>query len=144
MEELDYIALDKEDVLNSNLDDPNRHNVGGSMNRPVRNADPLSPRNIVKDPMEYKHSEDDKFALDVDQVLHEIAQLLVTKNKKYGNSALEPSRIFSQAHAVEQIKVRIDDKLSRIRNQNIEDDEDVLKDLIGYLVLLRIAIKGEV
>ena len=23
-----------------------RHNVGGAMNRPVRNEDPLSPRNI--------------------------------------------------------------------------------------------------
>ncbi len=47
--EIDYIPLDTEDVLNSNLDDPNRHNIGGSMNRPVRNADPLAPRNYVMD-----------------------------------------------------------------------------------------------
>ena len=61
------------------------------------------------------------------------------KNKKYGNSALEPKRIFSNASAKEQILVRIDDKLSRIANQNIDDDEDAVLDLIGYLVLLKMA-----
>ena len=34
------------DPIHSNMDDPLRHNVGGAMNRPVRNEDPLSPRNI--------------------------------------------------------------------------------------------------
>lgn len=68
-----------------------------------------------------------------------IAEMLIEKNIKYGNSALEPKRIFSKADSTEQIKVRIDDKLSRIANQNLEDDEDVIQDLIGYLVLLKIS-----
>lgn len=68
-----------------------------------------------------------------------IAGMLIEKNLKYGNSALEPKRIFSRADSAEQIKVRIDDKLSRIANQNLEDDEDVIQDLIGYLVLLKIS-----
>ena len=68
--------------------------------------------------------------------------MLVSKNKKYGNSALNPKRIFSKADAKEQIKVRIDDKLSRMSNQ--DDDEDVIMDLMGYLVLLRISEKEEV
>lgn len=68
-----------------------------------------------------------------------IAEMLIEKNLKYGNSALEPKRIFSKADSAEQIKVRIDDKLSRIANQNLEDDEDVIQDLIGYLVLLKIS-----
>lgn len=68
-----------------------------------------------------------------------IAEMLIEKNIKYGNSALEPKRIFSKADSAEQIKVRIDDKLSRIANQNLEDDEDVIQDLIGYLVLLKIS-----
>ena len=68
-----------------------------------------------------------------------IAEMLIEKNLKYGNSALEPKRIFSKADSAEQIKVRIDDKLSRIANQNPEDDEDVIQDLIGYLVLLKIS-----
>lgn len=75
----------------------------------------------------------------LNQELFAIRELLVEKNRKYGNSALEPSRIFSQASPVEQIKVRIDDKLSRMRNLQADDIEDTEQDLIGYLILLRIA-----
>ncbi len=136
-EEIDFIPLD-DGIIHTNLDDPNRHNIGGSMNRPVRNLDPQSPRNL-EHAAEPVHEEE--FALDVDQVLHQIAKLLVSKNKKYGNSALAPSRIFSNADPVEQIKVRIDDKLSRMRT-GTKDSEDTVMDLIGYLVLLKIAEKG--
>jgi len=69
----------------------------------------------------------------------EIANMLIEKNRKYGNSALNPLRIFSKADKIEQLKVRIDDKLNRIKNQQIDEDEDVVKDLVGYLVLLMIA-----
>ena len=74
----------------------------------------------------------------------EIKALLLEKNAKYGNSALEPSRIFSKADPVEQIKVRIDDKISRIRTTGLSAaDEDTALDLVGYLVLLRVAQKGQ-
>jgi hypothetical protein len=74
------------------------------------------------------------------KVLKELAELLIQKNKKYGNSALEPIRIFSNANPIEQLKIRIDDKLSRVSQGFGEDpDEDTLLDLMGYLVLLRIA-----
>jgi hypothetical protein len=71
-----------------------------------------------------------------------IKALLIEKNKKYGDSALNPSRIFSKADAVEQILVRIDDKLNRIQKGAglLANDEDVIQDLIGYLVLLKIAL----
>ena len=70
---------------------------------------------------------------------HEIAQLLIDKNISYGNSALEPTRIFSAADPAEQLKVRIDDKLSRVKNnQGFAGDNDI-DDLIGYLVLYKIA-----
>lgn len=74
-------------------------------------------------------------------VCDEIKELLISKNKKYGNSALEPVRIFSRSNPVEQICVRIDDKLSRISKGAglLATDEDVVNDLIGYLVLLKIA-----
>lgn len=70
-----------------------------------------------------------------------IKSLLLEKNAKYGNSAIQPKRIFSKQNSVEQIKVRIDDKLSRIQNMGFLDvsDEDTLKDLIGYLILLRVS-----
>ena len=62
------------------------------------------------------------------------------KNARYGDSALQPRRIFSRADHLEQIKVRIDDKLSRIATMGPDsEDEDTTGDLIGDLVLLRIA-----
>jgi len=67
-----------------------------------------------------------------------IKELLLEKNRAYGNSALDPVRIFSKADAIEQIKVRIDDKLSRLARGS-SAGEDVELDLLGYLVLLRVA-----
>jgi hypothetical protein len=49
-------------------------------------------------------------------------------------------RLFAQSDSAEQLKVRIDDKLNRIKNsQGYAGDNDI-DDLIGYLVLLRIAM----
>ena len=83
------------------------------------------------------------FKAAVTSICNEVRDMLVTKNRKYGNSALDPARIFSSADAIEQLKVRIDDKLSRIRNQQGDEDEDVIMDLMGYLVLLRMALARE-
>jgi hypothetical protein len=78
----------------------------------------------------------------VSTYLLEIRELLISKNIKYGNSALEPLGVFSQLSAKEGLLVRIDDKLKRIKNGSLEkDDEDVINDLIGYLVLLKIQYK---
>jgi hypothetical protein len=74
---------------------------------------------------------------------HEIANLLIEKNISYGDSALSPNRIFAQSDNVEQLKVRIDDKLNRVKNnQGYAGDNDI-DDLIGYLILLKIAIDKE-
>ena len=75
----------------------------------------------------------------------DIKELLINKNRKYGNSALKPCRVFSKASAVEQLLVRIDDKLNRIMQGAglLADDEDVVNDLIGYLVLLKIGMNDE-
>jgi hypothetical protein len=81
----------------------------------------------------------ENFANKVSSYLLEIRELLVSKNLKYGNSALEPLGVFSQLSAKEGLLVRIDDKLKRIKNGSLEkDDEDVINDLVGYLVLLKI------
>tara|TARA_R100000458_G_C8256855_1_gene232852 strand:+ start:628 stop:942 length:315 start_codon:yes stop_codon:yes gene_type:complete len=78
-------------------------------------------------------------------VCDDIKELLLYKNQQYGDSALNPSRIFSKASPVEQLLVRIDDKLNRIKKGAglISTDEDVIQDLIGYLVLLKIALNKE-
>jgi hypothetical protein len=67
-----------------------------------------------------------------------IARMLIEKNAAYGNSALDPLRVFSTAAPAEQIRVRIDDKLSRLARGSAAG-EDVILDLIGYLILLRMA-----
>lgn len=75
------------------------------------------------------------FKEDVQKVLFHLEEFLLEKNKNYGNSALEPLRVFSKAENSEGILVRIDDKLSRIKNSKELRKNDVV-DLLGYLVLL--------
>lgn len=68
-----------------------------------------------------------------------IANILLAKNKAYGDSALNPVRVFSKADREEQLYVRIDDKISRIQRGTDFATEDTIDDLIGYLILLKIA-----
>jgi len=69
-----------------------------------------------------------------------VADLLVRKNREYGNAVFDPMRIFSDADPVEQIKVRIDDKLSRLATRGKKTiKEDTVLDLRGYLLILRVA-----
>lgn len=68
--------------------------------------------------------------------------MLLAKNQAYGDSAIRPLRIFSKASSVEQILVRLDDKISRLARGTASGD-DVIQDLVGYLVLLRVAQRIE-
>ena len=82
------------------------------------------------------------FKEEVSSILDDIRDMLVSKNEKYGNSALEPIGVFSKLSPKEGLLIRIDDKLKRIKNGSLhKDDEDVVNDLIGYLVLLKINSK---
>ena len=83
--------------------------------------------------------------LKISGVCDDIKELLIHKNRKYGNSALQPNRIFSKCSATEQLLVRIDDKLNRIMKGAglLATDEDVVNDLIGYLVLLKISMSSD-
>jgi hypothetical protein len=75
----------------------------------------------------------------IKKVLSEIEKMMIAKNRAYGDSALEPVRVFSKADTIEQIYVRIDDKLSRVQRGHEYPGDDTISDLIGYLVLLLIA-----
>ena len=75
-----------------------------------------------------------------------LKNFLIHKNRKYGNSALKPNAEFLvNVLLVEQLLVRIDDKLNRIMKGAglLATDEDVVNDLIGYLVLLKISMNDE-
>lgn len=81
------------------------------------------------------------FADRATKYLKELTTTLINKNEMYGNSVGNPIRVFSNSDALEQIRVRIDDKLSRImRGKNLTDQEDTISDLIGYLVILKLEI----
>ena len=75
----------------------------------------------------------------IKDVVKDIEVLLIEKNKAYGDSAIDPIRIFSKADNLEQIYIRIDDKLSRVKRGHEYPGDDTIKDLIGYLVLLLVA-----
>lgn len=51
----------------------------------------------------------------IETLFENFAAFLQEKNRRYGDSALYPAMIFSDAPADMQICTRLDDKLSRIR-----------------------------
>tara|TARA_R110000765_G_scaffold203176_1_gene308360 strand:- start:124 stop:474 length:351 start_codon:yes stop_codon:yes gene_type:complete len=73
-----------------------------------------------------------------------LEELLLEKNNAYGDAALAPLGVFSSCTASTGIKVRLDDKLKRIANSGlVEDTEDTLIDIAGYIILLMIAKDNE-
>lgn len=68
-----------------------------------------------------------------------IYSLLEYKNKNYGNAALKPLNIFYKESSENSIKIRIDDKISRLKNSSEIRVNDVI-DLIGYLILLLVSM----
>jgi|TARA_R100000152_G_C6781067_1_gene214880 hypothetical protein len=80
----------------------------------------------------------------IEKVTEDIKELLLEKNRAYGNSALSPKNVFSQGDVFESLGSRIDDKLMRIQNVGVNDEtEDTLSDLIGYLILYKVALIKE-
>jgi len=85
------------------------------------------------------------FAKRVAETAARVVNLLKEKNEQYGDSVQQPLRIFSKLDSQAGIRVRIDDKLSRLArgNDSIESDIDIVDDLIGYLILLRMMMEEE-
>jgi len=85
---------------------------------------------------------EDRTSPDFEPILKRITSgftaFLLYKNKRYGNSINKPVRIFSRADTVEQIYVRIDDKLSRLKDGQIRSVDRIptIIDLVGYLLIL--------
>ena len=77
----------------------------------------------------------------ITEVCEEIKEMLLEKNRCYGDSAINPVRIFSSVNTIEQLNIRIDDKLSRIQRGTEYEDDDTELDLIGYLILKRVKLR---
>ena len=75
------------------------------------------------------------------EITEAMRDLLLYKNEKYRDSALHPKRIFHKGNAVSSILIRLDDKLSRVmeNNDQIPRVNDVA-DIIGYCILLLIGM----
>lgn len=71
------------------------------------------------------------------EAIDSVAAMLIDKNRKYGDSALNQLEIFNKLTTSGSISSRIDDKLARIKNSESLRRDDLF-DLIGYLVLLQI------
>jgi len=72
-----------------------------------------------------------------------IKELLISKNKDYGNSFAETINVFTNLNPIEQINVRLDDKLKRMLNEGEKNfNEDTELDFIGYLILRRVLREG--
>jgi hypothetical protein len=75
----------------------------------------------------------------ITQVFNSMRDVVIEKNRRYGDAALAPKQIFSKLDAGEGIKVRIDDKISRIMNNGGTVRKNDVADLIGYLALLSVS-----
>lgn len=100
--------------------------------RPIRicEAEPRERKSGIHD-----HGTSEQIA----QVCDAMKDLLLYKNKQYGNSAFEPFGLFFKGNAGEGIKIRLDDKLMRIKHNNGALRLNDICDTIGYLFLLLVS-----
>ena len=91
--------------------------------------------------MENQSTKKKSFEVRLREITGKVTELLISKNKAYGNTALNPTNVFSKLNSTEAICARLDDKLARIKNKGINDEtEDTVDDLIGYLLLLKMSM----
>lgn len=75
----------------------------------------------------------------IKDTLEAMNELLQDKNKEYGDSALNPSNYFYKGDSVNSICIRLDDKLSRVKNSKELRKNDIC-DILGYCTLLLISL----
>tara|TARA_R110001592_G_scaffold40193_5_gene132140 strand:- start:1277 stop:1609 length:333 start_codon:yes stop_codon:yes gene_type:complete len=82
---------------------------------------------------------------DIENICDEVKALLLSKNAQYGDSVLNPINLFANSSSIDGIRIRLDDKYSRLvrGNASIESDEDIHLDCIGYHIMALIAIRRE-
>jgi hypothetical protein len=91
----------------------------------------------LRTPLQYLLSPDEA-QVEIARVCDEIKEMLLAKNLSYGNSA-DVGGVFSSLTSIERLAVRRVIELLRIRRGTKFGKDDAILELIGYLVLLRIA-----
>jgi hypothetical protein len=85
-----------------------------------------------------KYIQEERFNELKNSVLNNVSEVLIEKNRKYGNAALEPIGLFYKGDSATSITIRIDDKISRVKNAEVLRKNDMF-DLLGYSLLLGIS-----
>lgn len=77
----------------------------------------------------------------IKEITNAMQDLLLYKNEKYGDSAINPNNIFYKGDSTNSILIRLDDKIGRIKS-NTESKPRVndVADVIGYCTLLLISM----
>jgi len=73
----------------------------------------------------------------IKQKCDEIRDLLLEKNRSYGNSVFDKGVLF-EVEPMYAIQARINDKLNRIKSKSSYLSENDLMDLTGYFILLQV------
>jgi hypothetical protein len=74
-------------------------------------------------------------------ILDGMKDLLLYKNQKYGDSAINPKKIFYKGDSTNSILIRLDDKLGRVMSNPDEKPRiNDVADIIGYCTLLMISM----
>lgn len=116
----------------------------------VKAAEPLEERLVGSDEIklsdDYMRNHMDKVLYtDTQQKLSDVLDgmknLLLYKNRKYGDSAINPKKIFYKGDSTNSILIRLDDKLGRVMS-NTDDKPRVndVADIIGYCTLLLVSM----
>jgi hypothetical protein len=87
---------------------------------------------------------------EIRETMKHITEMLLKKNRDYGNSVFKPPMLMPQMKPGDGIMVRLSDKESRMvnlwggRKPEVADEAliDTIDDSIGYRVLLRIVVKN--
>lgn len=77
----------------------------------------------------------------IKEISDAMKDLLLYKNQKYGDSALNPKGIFYKGDSTNSISIRLDDKLGRVISNKAEKPRvNDVADIIGYCTLLLISM----
>lgn len=77
----------------------------------------------------------------ITEITEAMKDLLLYKNQKYGDSALNPKGIFYKGDSTNSISIRLDDKIGRVKaNKEAKPRVNDVSDIVGYGILLLISM----
>ena len=104
-------------------------------------AEALAQASVMKGLMDDPYGDATPTQRKIREITDAMKDLLLYKNQKYGDSAINPKKIFYKGDSTNSILIRLDDKLGRVMS-NTEDKPRVndVCDIIGYCTLLLISM----